>query len=224
MSVVSARGAWLAFAAVAAMMLDVVLTFLVAPDAALFNARLTSRIFYYHVPSAWIAYLAFAVTAVASAWRLWRGGDASDMTAHASAEAGVLFSSIAMVTGLLWSTVEFGGSYRAIEDPTVLSLGVVILSYAAYLALRAGVEEREKRARLAAVFGILAFIGVPLSYFAIKASVHPDFTRPEQTLAPELGVVLLYSTIAFTLLYAALVRARFALLDAERRIIELEEN
>lgn len=217
-------GRALMVAAVGAMLLDVVLTFAVAPDAALFSARLTSRIFYYHVPSAWIAYLAFAVTAAASLWQLRRGDAKSDAVALASAEVGVLFALIAMVSGVAWSAVEFSGSYRAIQDPTVLGLGVVILSYLAYLALRSGVEERSRRRRLAAVFGVLAFIGVPLSYFAIKASVHPDFTRPEESLDPELGVILLYSTVAFTLLYAALARVRYDLARATDRIEDLEES
>lgn len=214
----------LLLAAVGAMLLDVFLTFVVAPDAALFRARLTSRIFYYHVPSAWVAYLAFAVTAAASIWHLGREDARSDAVAAASAEAGVLFAIIALLTGLAWSTVEFTGSYSAIRDPTVLSLAVVILSYFAYFALRSGIEERARRRKLAAVFGILAFIGVPLSYLAIKSSVHPDFTRPDQSLDPELGVILAYSTLAFTLLYVALVRVRYELARAEDRIIDLEES
>lgn len=213
----------LLLAAVAAMMLDVVLTFLVAPEAALFRGRLTQRIFYYHVPSAWLAYLAFAVTAVASIQHLRRESARSDAVALASAEVGIVFSLIALLTGVTWSAIEFGGSYSAIRDPTVLSLAVVILSYAAYLALRDAVEERAKRRRLAAVFGILAFIGVPLSYLAIKSSVHPDFSRPDQSLAPELWTILLYSTFAFTLLYAALARVRFDLALAEDRITDMEE-
>lgn len=218
------RSRSLLVAAIGMMFLDIVLTFLVAPDAALFNARLTSRIFYYHVPSAWVAYLAFAVTAIASVQVLRKGSARADAVAVASAEVGVMFALVALLTGVTWSTVEFTGSYSPIRDPTVLSLAVVILSYFAYLALRAGVEERDARRRLAAVFGIVAVIGVPLSYLAIKASVHPDFTRPDQSLDQELAVILAFSTLAFTLLYVALARLRYDLARSEDRIHDLEES
>lgn len=218
------RARALMLGAVGAMLLDVVLTFLVAPDARLFRAQLTSRIFYYHVPAAWVAYLAFGVTAVASFLHLRRPSARSDAVALASAEVGTLFALVALGTGVVWSSVEFSGSYVAAKDPAVLSLAVVILSYFAYFALRAGVEERTRRARLAAVFGLLAFLGVPLSYFAIKVTVHPDFTRPDQTLDGELAAILAYSTLAFTLLYAALVHVRYDLARADERIAILEES
>jgi heme exporter protein C len=210
--------------AAAAIAVDVLLTFLVAPDAAIFRGPLTQRIFYYHVPAAWCAYLAFGITAVASLVHLRTRDAGSDAIAVASVEVGVLFALMALVTGVVWSTQEFSGSYSAARDPPVRSLAGVVLSYFAYIALRAAIDERENRRRLAAVFGLLAFLGVPLSYLAIKASVHPDFTREDQTLAPELGLVLAYSTLAFTLLFAALVDARVRLARSEDAITDMEET
>lgn len=212
--------AWIAAIAMAA---DVAVTLFVAPTLAGFNAPLTSRLLYWHVPSAWIAYAAFGVAAAASAAQLRRPGPRADAYAVASAEAGVLFATIALVTGLLWSTQEFGGSYRAAQDPAVLALAFLILSYVAYFALRASIEERPRRRRLAAVYGILAFIGVPLSYLAIRSTVHPDFTRPDQALAPELRAYLLGSALAIGLLYAALVQARARLALAEDRALDRAE-
>ncbi|HUR69532.1 MAG TPA: cytochrome c biogenesis protein [Candidatus Thermoplasmatota archaeon] len=208
---------WLAWSAIVAMAIQIPLALLVAPEAAGFVAPLTQRIFYYHVPAAWVAYLAFAVTAVASARVLWtrkRSAREADQIAAASAEIGTLFGAIALATGLIWARQEFVG-YRAIEDPKVVSLGVLLAAYLAYFALRANVDERDRRARLSAVFGILALVGVPLSYLASRASVHPDFTRPESSLDPALGTVLLASTIAFTLLYGALLELRLRIPDPE---------
>lgn len=207
---------WLIWLAVGAVIVQLPLALFVAPEAANFNAPLTQRILYYHVPAAWVAYLAFAVTAVACARVLWGEDPRADRLAVASAEVGMVFGGIALVTGLVWATQEFFG-YSAIEDPKVITLGVLLAAYLAYFALRANLDD-EKRARLSAVFGILCVLGVPLSYFASRASVHPDFTRPEEGLDPSLGAILLYSTVAFTLLYAALVAMRVRLLRLEERI------
>lgn len=212
-------------AAAVAMAIQTWLAIAVAPDAANFAAPMTQRIFYYHVPAAWVAYLAFGVTAAASALVLYdprapRLGPRADALAVASAEIGLVFSLVALVTGLVWARQEFLG-YSPLEDPKVITLGVVVLSYLAYFALRSGIDEPARRQRLAAVFGVLALVGVPLSYFASRASLHPDFTRPEESLAPELRWILLASVAAFTLLYAALATLRYRIARVERH---LEEN
>lgn len=214
-----ARAPWLAWAAAAAMLAQLPLALLVAPEAVNFNAPLTQRILYYHVPAAWAAYLAFAVTAGASAWLLFRRDRRADALAVASAEVGTLFSVVALATGLVWARQEFLG-YSPVEDPKVVTLVVLILAYLAYFALRAATPDPPRRARLAAVFGLLAFLGVPLSYLASRASIHPDWTRPEESLDPRLGWVLLASTLAFTVLYAALVEARLRLARIEAALEE----
>lgn len=206
---------WLPWVAAFLMLVDVPLTLFVAPPAANFRAPLTQRIFYYHVPAAWVAYLAFFVTAALGALALWRDAPARrwDALAAASAEVGTVFSLIALATGLVWAKQEFV-NYSPFEDAKVISLVVLILAYFAYFALRAGVTERERRARLSAVYGILAFLGVPLSYLASRASVHPDFARSDESLDPRLAVFLVYSLVAFTALYAALARTRLRLANA----------
>lgn len=207
---------WLPLIALLALLVQLPLALWLAPEAENFVAPRTQRIFYYHVPSAWVAYLAFGVTAAASAWVLWKGyeGGRADRLAFASAQVGFLFGAIALATGLVWATQEFFG-YSALEDPKVITLGVLLASYGAYFALRGSIEEPDRRARLSAVFGLLAVIGVPLSYLASRASIHPDFTRDDESLDWRLGVILLYSTVAFTLVYAALVQMRMRLAKLE---------
>lgn len=202
--------------AIILVLVDIPLSLLVAPEAANFRAPLTQRIFYYHVPSAWVAYLAFGVTALASGLLLWRREERWDAWALASAEVGTIFSVIALLTGLVWSRQEFIG-YSPFTDAKVISLVVVILSYVAYLTLRANVEPGERRTRISAVYGLLAFLGVPLSYLASRASLHPDLTRGDESLDPTLGWFLLASTVVFTVLFAALMHARL-------RIARLEET
>ncbi len=207
-------------AGAAAPLVVVALAFFVAPDAEGFAPGPLQRVFYFHVPAAWVGYLAFAVTAVASARHLASRDAEHDRLAAASAEVGLVFSAIALATGLLWADVEFGGAYDPLADAKVVSLVVVILAYLAYVTLRAGVEDRARRGRLAAVFGVLAAATVPVSYLATKVSVHPDFTRPEQSLAPELGMVLGVSVAMFTLLYVAMLRVRLAIGRAEDAIAD----
>lgn len=199
----------------------IALSLVVAPDAANFRAPLTHRIFYYHVPAAWAGFLAFAVTALAGAWHLKSGSRNADRWAAASAEVGLVLSTIALVTGILWARVEFTAGYSVAQDAKVITLLVLILAYAGYLTLRSGVDDRVKRGRLSAVFGLLAFLGVPLAYLASKVSVHPDFTREEQSLAPELGMILGVSVLAFTVLYAALARTRVRLIELEDAVEDL---
>jgi len=208
------RGTWIATLAIALVLVDILLSLLVAPEAANFRAPLTQRIFYYHVPSAWVAYLAFGVTALASGLLLWRRDHRWDAWALASAEVGTVFSVIALLTGLVWSRQEFIG-YSPFRDAKVVSLVVVILSYFAYLTLRANLEDGDQRARISAVYGLLAFLGVPLSYLASRASLHPDFTRPDESLEAALGWFLLASTLVFTVLYAALMHARLRIARLE---------
>lgn len=204
----------LLWAAIFAMLVQIPLALVVAPAAENFVAPMTQRIFYSHVPAAWAAYLAFGVTALGCAMTLAARGERWERLAVASAETGMLLGAIALATGLVWASQEFLG-YRALEDPKVITLGVLLASYLAYFALRANLDEPDRRARVSSVFGLLALLGVPLSYLASRVSIHPDFTRADESLDWRLGVVLLYSMLAFTLLYAALVALRMRILKLE---------
>jgi heme exporter protein C len=209
----------LAVVAALVFLADVIVSLTVAPAIANVNGPLTTRLFYVHVPSAWVAYLAFGVTAAAGFVHLRRRDATSDAMALASAEVGTLFSVIALLTGLAWSRQAFV-NYDALRDAKVISLVVVILAYFAYFALRNAIAEPARRRRLAAVYGILALVGVPLSYLASQASIHPDFARPDESLDPMLGAYLLFSTLAFTVLFAALVEARYRLARVEAALEE----
>lgn len=184
-----------------------------------FRAPLTSRIFYVHVPSAWVAYGAFAATAVASAMVLMgRRTATADTVALAAAEVGALFGGVALVTGAVWARAEFGGDYSLVRDPKLVTTLVLELAYLGYLALRRGVDDPPRRARLAAVYGIAALVGVPASYLANRAATpHPDFLAGT-TLAPDAVGLLLASLAAFTLLAISLVWLRADLARVEARL------
>lgn len=181
-----------------------------------FRAPLTSRIFYVHVPSAWVAYLAFGVAAVASARVLAdKRAETADLVALAAVEVGALFAGVALVTGAVWARAEFGGDYVLVRDPKLVTTLVLELAYLGYLALRRSVDDPPRRARLAAVYGIAALVGVPASYLANRATTpHPDFLAGTE-LAPSAMGLLFGALAAFTFLAAVLAALRFDLARVE---------
>jgi len=183
------------------------------------------RIFYFHVPSAWVAFAAFfAVFAFGMAYLVTR--DLShDHLALASAETGVLFCTVAIVTGPIWAKPAWGVWW--IWDARLSSTFILWLIYVSYLLLRGFVDDPHRRATLGAVVGIVGFADVPIVFMSIRwwRTQHPSpvLAGGEGSgLDPDMKVVLLFSAVVFTLLAAALIglSARIRRLDAERAELE----
>jgi heme exporter protein C len=177
------------------------------------------RIFYFHVASAWVGFFAFSVTCLGSVAYLARGERRWDILALSSAEIGTAFIAMTVVTGALWAKPVWGTYWT--WEPRLTISAVQLLIYVAYGMLRASVEGPERRARFAAVYGIAAFVTVPLSWFAIRwwRTIHPNVLTGEgMAITPRMVHTLLVSLGAFTLLYAALLRQRVRLeRTADRR-------
>jgi heme exporter protein C len=131
------------------------------------------KIFFFHMPVAVISYLAFGIVFTASILYLRDKSLKWDIYARSAAEVGTLFAFLVLVTGSIWAKSAWGWYW--IWDIRLTTSLILFLVYLAYIMLRKAVEEAEKRARLSAVFGILAFISVPLSFFSIRLwrSAHP---------------------------------------------------
>jgi heme exporter protein C len=131
------------------------------------------RIFFFHMPIAIIAYLAFGVVFVASIFYLREKSLKWDIYARSAAEVGTLFSFLVLVTGSIWAKDSWGWYW--VWDIRLTTSLILFLVYLAYSMLRKALEEPEKKARLSAVFGILSFLSVPLSFFSIRlwSSAHP---------------------------------------------------
>ncbi|HIH95325.1 TPA: cytochrome c biogenesis protein CcsA [Methanosarcina acetivorans] len=131
------------------------------------------RIFFFHMPIAIISYLAFAVVFAASILYLRDKALKWDIYARSAAEVGTLFAFLVLITGSIWAKDAWGWYW--IWDIRLTTSLVLFLVYLAYMMLRKALEEPGKRARLAAVFGILGFMSVPLSFFSIRLwrSAHP---------------------------------------------------
>jgi heme exporter protein C len=171
------------------------------------------RIFYFHVASAWVGFFGFFVTFLAGIAYLAQARRRWDILALSSVEVGLTFITMAVATGSLWAKPVWGTYWT--WEPRLTISAVQLLIYVAYGMLRAAIENPEQRARFAAVYGIVAFVTVPLSWFAIRwwRTIHPDIVTGGEGMAitPRMVHTLLTSLGAFTLLYFTLLRQRIRL-------------
>jgi len=171
------------------------------------------RIFYFHVGSAWTAFFAFFVVFVAGIIYLWRRSPFWDELGAASAEVGIIFTTIVLTTGPIWAK-PIWNTWWPWGDPRVTTTLVLWLIYVAYFALRSSLPEGEKRARFAAVFGIIGFIDVPIVFLSVRwwRTIHPVvITRTGASLEPEMVQAMLIAVAAFTVLYFTLLFLRTAM-------------
>src|SRR5438132_4254732 len=173
------------------------------------------RIMYLHVPSVWVAYVAFAVVFVASIAYLAKRADAADRLAHASAEVGVVFTGVTIATGSIWGKPTWGAWWT--WDARLTSVSILFVMYLGYLLLRGMVDDAERGARYAAVLGVIAALDVPLVHFSVYwwRTLHqpPSVLKPgAPTMDPAILTALLVNLVAFTLLYAYFVAKRAGLL------------
>src|SRR5215210_1506290 len=161
------------------------------------------KIFYIHVPSAWVAFMAFFFVAVASAVFLWIKDDRLDRFAESSAEVGIIFTSVVLITGPLWAK-PIWGTYWAWWDVRLVSTLFLWFIYVSYIVLRGAVESPTLRARYSAVLGILGALLIPFIHLSVYlfATLHPlpivaKASKP--SLPGEMLTTLLISLAAFTL-------------------------
>ncbi len=165
------------------------------------------RIMYVHVPAAWMTLVAFLVVFIASVGYLVRGTFGWDLTAEAAAEVGVVFNGLLLVLGSLWGRPTWGIWWT--WDPRLTTALVMFLLYAGYVALRSFVEDPEKRADLAGVVGILAFVNVPIVYFSVRwwRGLHQIQSSPA-TVDPDMVLALRVNAFAFLFLFIFFVAWR----------------
>jgi heme exporter protein C len=172
------------------------------------------KIFYVHAPSAWVAFLAFGLVGLTSVLYLWLREARLDRVAEASAEVGVVFTTVVLITGPLWGKPVWG-TYWTWDARLTLTLFLWFI-YVAYLVLRGAVDDRDMRARYSAVLGILGALLVPFIHLSVYLfrTLHPRpiVMKPSAPSLPgEMLTTLLIAFAAFTLLYVALLRARYRL-------------
>ena len=180
---------------------------------------LVQKIFYFHVPCAWLLLLSTFVCAGGSLAYLFRGSERGDRVALSSAELGVLFGLCVMVSGPLWAKAAWG-VYWQWEARLTSSLLLWLMLMAYLLARRYGGPAAR---RLAAAIALFAAVDVPLVYFSVRffRSIHPN-TTVVSTLGPGMRGAFWLSLLAFTALWATLLATRMAVEEARARLVELE--
>ncbi len=183
---------------------------------------IVQRIFYFHVPMAWVAYLAFLVVLIASVGYLRSRSLRWDAVARASAELGLLFTTLVLITGSLWGKPIWNTWWT--WDARLTSTLVLWFIYVAYAMLRAYTPDLERGARFGAVLGIVGFLDVPIVHFSVQwwRGLHPTpvVARPDPQLPLTMQLTLLVCVVAMVLLYATLMvyRTRLEWLRDERRL------
>lgn len=169
------------------------------------------RIFYYHLPSAWVAFLLFFVNFLASVWYIVRRSLGSDALALASAEVGVSFCTIVLITGPIWARPIWGIWWT--WDARLTSTLVLWLIYVSYLVLRHYASGGQVPV-LAAALGIFGFLDVPIVYMAIRwfRTQHPQPViggGQDSGLDHRMWMAVLWNLLAFSLLALLFVWARY---------------
>jgi len=194
---------------------------LAPPDAVQGNLQ---RLMYVHVPAAWLAYLSFFTTLVASVFWLRRRSPAADRIAVASAEVGVFFTALTIALGSVWAKPVWGVWWT--WDPRLVTTALLLFVYLGYLALRRATLDPTSRARRSAIFGVLAAVQLPVVHLSVIwwRTLHqpPTVLRPgDPTIDHRMLAVLLLNVLAFTAAFVVLVRERAALAEAED-LLELD--
>ena len=184
---------------------------------------LVQKVFYIHMPLAWWALFSFFLVFVASGVYLFRQGRKWDALAGAAAEIGVLFCSLALVTGMVWGRAAWNVWWT--WDPRLTTTLIMWFVYAGYLVLRTAPMGRERRAQVCAVLGVVAFLDVPLVFYSARIwrSVHPSVIAAKGGgMEPEMWHTMFVNLGAFGLLWAALLLVRYAQVRASERLDALQ--
>lgn len=201
-----------------------------APEANLESetGRYAQRIIYFHIATAWVGFLAFFVAFVAGVAYLRTEARKWDIVALSSAEIGTVFMFGVLVSGSIWARPAWG-VWWIWDERLTISL-VQFLIYVGYLMLRSSVEDPARRARFAAVYGVVAFVSVPINLIAIRLwrTQHPlMFGSSGGGLGPNMMVAFFFCLFAFTVWYVTLMwhrirleRLRDDVEHVKRRIID----
>ena len=187
-------------------------SFYIAPTEA--TMGVIQRIFYFHVASAWAGFTAFLICFIGNLLYVWKRQQKYDWLGVSGAEVGLAFTTVVLITGPIWAHPVWGIWWT--WDARLTSTFVLWLLYVSYLLLRTLVEEPDRRALLSSLFGIFAFIDVPLVFGAIRwwRTQHPQpviMGGQGSGLDPTMKAVFFFSAFAMHVLMASLIVERYAL-------------
>lgn len=186
------------------------------------------RIFYFHMGTVWVATIAFIIVFVASIIYLINGKKKWDVLAYTSAEIGVLFITLTIITGSIWAKPVWGTWWT--WDPQLTTTFILWILYIVYLLIRANSGFDEKKAKYSAVFAIIAFIDLPLVYISARVmrGISPVVFGPGGGgIEPKMLNALLITLVSFTLLFILLLIERVKVENLKyqiNKLIYMEKN
>ncbi len=192
------------------------MVFIYAPREAVMGD--VQRVFYFHVASGWVGAVAFLVTAIAGGVYLAKRDRKWDRVAVASVEIGVVFTFINIASGSIWARPIWNTWWT--WDPRLVTATIMLLLYVAYLMLRQGIDDPDRRARFGSVYGIVAFVSVPITFVSIRIfrTIHPVIIGSGDPAAegafdmtPRMLQAFMFSLLTFTFIYGTLLWYRIRL-------------
>lgn len=214
--------AQLGLAVLAALLIEIALygVFVLLPILPAAQTGFSQKIFYFHVPAFWTAFVGIFVTFAASVLFLVRREKKYDILASCSAELALVFGAAGMFFGIMWDRPAWGVWWT--WDPRLVTALILLLTLAGYFVLRSMVEDEDRRARYAAVVGIIAFLEVFITWYStrlIENVLHPVvFSITGMTIEPLMLLFLILATVGMTLLYVSMLVFRTSVESLRDRI------
>ncbi|HCE16660.1 MAG TPA: cytochrome C assembly protein [Anaerolinea thermolimosa] len=187
------------------------------------------KVFYFHVAAGWVGMLGFLAAVVAGIAYLTSRKSVWDLVGLGAIEIGLTFMLINIITGSIWARPIWNTWWT--WDPRLTTATIMELVYAAYLMLRQGIEDPERRARFGAVYAIIGFISVPLTFFSIRIyrTIHPvvigggdPTVSGSFSMTPAMGATFAVSLVAFSFLFASLLWHRIRLGQLGARVEQMK--
>jgi heme exporter protein C len=192
------------------------MVFLYAPEEAVMGN--VQRVFYFHVSAGWVGMLGFLVAAIAGVLYLKTKDHKWDIVGFSAVEIGMVFAFINIVSGSIWARPIWNTWWT--WDPRLTTATIMELIYAAYLMLRQGIEDPDRRARFGAVYTIIGFLSVPLTFFSARLfrTIHPVVIGTNQPgaegsfdMTPKMLQTFMFSLFTFSVIFADLLWHRIRL-------------
>ena len=203
------------------------MVFFYAPEEAVMGQ--VQRVFYFHVSAGWVGMLGFLVAAIAGIAYLRSGRRDWDIVGLAAVEIGMVFAFINIVTGSIWARPIWNTWWT--WDPRLTTATIMELIYAAYLMLRSGIEDPDRRARFGAVYAIIGFLSVPLTFFSARLfrTIHPVVIGTNEPgaqgafdMTPAMLQTFMFSLFVFSVFFADLLWHRIRLGKLADRVEQLK--
>ena len=177
------------------------------------------KIFYVHVPSAWVGFLSYLVVMISGIMYLNSNDDKWDNVGLAAAEIGTFFMALVLITGPIWATPIWGQPW--IWEPRLVTTLILFLIYIGYFMMRTFGGYLERMKRNAAVLGIVSFINVPIIFLSVQFWSPEIQSHPQVEMAQQPSEILspfIFSLFVFTLIYFLMIRYRIYVIQLNNEV------